>query len=253
MAELLKLNGLSVGYGPIHVVKSLSMHLARGGLVALLGANGAGKSTLLRAISGVLQPSAGEVVWQGRPIQGWPAYKVARLGIIHVPEGRGIFPELTVAESLRLGSFARSNNGQDHRPAITMKDVFRLFPMLKERLNQRAGTLSGGQQQMVAIGRGLLAQPLLLILDEPLLGLAPALAHEVLAALRAIVGLGVTVLLVEQDAAAAMRIANRVYVLAGGEIVSEGTADSLGSTQDIHSAYLGTGGGVAKETAGARP
>jgi ABC-type branched-subunit amino acid transport system ATPase component len=231
MVELLKLDGLSVGYGPIQVIKSLSLHLDQGELIAVLGANGAGKSTLLRTISGVLQPTTGQVVWRGQPIQGWPAHKVAHLGIVHVPEGRGVFPELSVAENLQLGSFARPDNAQEQRPTISLDDVFRLFPALQERLSQRAGTLSGGQQQMVAIGRGLLARPLLLILDEPLLGLAPALGQEVLKSLREIVKLGVTVLLVEQDAGAAMGVADRVYVLSGGEVIAEGT-------EDIHQAYF---------------
>jgi ABC-type branched-subunit amino acid transport system ATPase component len=244
VSELLKLDRVSVGYGPIQVIKSLSLHLDQGELVAVLGANGAGKSTLLRTISGVLQPSTGQVVWQGRPIQGWPAHKVARLGIVHVPEGRGIFPDLSVAENLELGSFARPKETQDQRPPITMRDVFRVFPMLKDRMGQRAGTLSGGQQQMVAIGRGLLARPLLLILDEPLLGLAPALGQEVLKSLQEIVKLGVSVLLVEQDAGAAVGAADRVYVLAGGEIVSEGT-------EDIQQAYFSGGAAKQREPAAA--
>lgn len=243
MVDLLTVSKLSVGYGPIHVLKSVSMHLEQCELVAVLGANGAGKSTLLRGISGVLKPTEGEVLWRGQPIQGWPAYKVARLGIVHVPEGRGIFPELTVTENLQLGSFARQERGEEQRPEITREDVFRLFPILEERQEQQAGTLSGGEQQMLAIARGLLAQPLLLILDEPTLGLAPALAQEVLAKLREIIGLGVTVLLIEQNAAAAMRVADRVYILSGGEIVIEGPSDTVASNQDVHQAYLG--GGVA--------
>lgn len=244
MGAMLKLSGISVGYGAIRVAKSLSMELAQGEIVAVLGANGAGKSTLLRTISGVLRPTTGEVLWRGQPIQGWPAHKIARLGIVHVPEGRGIFPELTVEENLRLGRFARPERVGEERPEISIEAVFRLFPALARRARQPAGTLSGGQQQMLAIGRGLLAQPLLLILDEPLLGLAPALAQEVLTKLREIVGLGVSVLLVEQNAAAAMAVADRAYVLAGGEIVAEGTAREVGAGKDVHRAYLGSGGGA---------
>ena len=243
MADLLKLSGLSVGYGPIRVVKSLSMHIAQGEIVAVLGANGAGKSTLLRTISGVLKPASGEILWQGRAIQGAAAHEIARMGIVHVPEGRGIFPELTVEETLRLGQFARPKESDEQRPEISLKDVFGLFPILAERSQQAAGTLSGGQQQMLAIGRGLLAQPLLLILDEPLLGLAPALSQEVLTRLREIVRLGVSVLLIEQNAGAAMGVADRVYVMSSGTIVAEGTAQEVASTEGVHHAYLGAQAG----------
>jgi ABC-type branched-subunit amino acid transport system ATPase component len=239
MAELLKLSSVSVGYGPIQVVKSLSMHVGQGEIVAVLGANGAGKSTLLRTISGVLKPHAGEIRWQGAAIEGEPAHLIARRGVVHVPEGRGIFPELTVEETLRLGHFARPKSNGERRPEIGLKDVYALFPILAERSRQAAGTLSGGQQQMLAIGRGLLAQPLLLILDEPLLGLAPALSQEVLARLREIVRLGVSVLLVEQNAGAAMGVADRVYVMSSGGIVMEGNAAEVARAEGIHHAYLG--------------
>ena len=240
MPGLLRLSGVSAGYGAIQVVKSLSLHVEKGEIVAVLGANGAGKSTLLRTISGLLRPSAGEIIWRGRAIQGTPPHEIARQGIVHVPEGRGIFPELTVEETLRLGQFARPRETAGERPDITLRDVFALFPILAERPHQRAGTLSGGQQQMLAISRGLLAQPLLLMLDEPLLGLSPALSQEVLARLRRIVGLGVAVLLVEQNASAAMGLADRVHVMSGGNIVMEGTAENVASAEGVHHAYLGT-------------
>ncbi|MBU6497266.1 MAG: ATP-binding cassette domain-containing protein [Rhodospirillales bacterium] len=239
MTGLLKLSGVSVGYGAIQVVKSLSMHVDKGEIVAVLGANGAGKSTLLRTISGVLRPSEGEITWRGEAIQGSPAHQIARQGIVHVPEGRGIFPELTVEETLLLGQFARPRGTPSARPKISLGDVFELFPILAERSRQLAGTLSGGQQQMLAISRGLLAQPLLLMLDEPLLGLSPALSQEVLARLRRIVSLGVAVLLVEQNASAAMGVADRVHVMSGGELVMEGTAEAVANAEGVHSAYLG--------------
>jgi branched-chain amino acid transport system ATP-binding protein len=233
---LLAIENLSVHYGAIQALHGVSIAVEPGEIVTLIGANGAGKSTTLRAVSGLVKPSGGSVKFDGRDLAGLAAHKILRLGLAQVPEGRGIFPNLTVDENLDLGAFARSNRKdvEDDR-----QRVFALFPRLKERLDQRAGTLSGGEQQMLAIGRALLARPRLLLLDEPSLGLAPQLVQTIFKIIREINASGTTIFLVEQNAHMALRVAHRAYVLEVGSVVMSGDAKQLAASDDVKKAYLG--------------
>lgn len=232
---MLRVQGLHVYYGAIHALKGVSLSVAQGELVTLLGANGAGKTTTLKAISGLLRPRAGTIDLEGRALAGLPPHEIVKLGVVHVPEGRKIFPRFTVLENLRAGAYARraSSIGED------LDLVFALFPRLKERARQIGGTLSGGEQQMLAIGRGLMAKPKLLLLDEPSMGLAPLLVRQIFDTIRAINRQGVTVLLVEQNAAMALAISERGYVLETGSVILEGKAGDLGSSDQVRQAYLG--------------
>ena len=233
---LLTLAGVDAGYGSIRALHGVDLVVNAGEIVTLIGANGAGKTTTLRAISGMLRPTRGAIAFAGRPINGTPPHALVARGLCHVPEGRGIFANLTVAENLDLGSYARRDR---QNVAADRERALDLFPRVRERLKQTAGTLSGGEQQMVAIARALLARPRLLLLDEPSLGLAPQLVQLIFAIVKRINADGTTVLLVEQNAHMALTIAHRAYVLQTGAVVKTGVARDLLSDPDIRRAYLG--------------
>jgi branched-chain amino acid transport system ATP-binding protein len=234
--SLLKVEKVTVKYGVIPAVQELELEVGRGQIVALLGANGAGKTTTLKTIVGVLRPARGRIFYDGKDITSLPAPQRVRLGIALVPEGRGIFNRLTVRENLLLGAYHRRDQGgilQD------LEEVYRLFPRLKERENQIAGTLSGGEQQMLAIGRGLMSRPRLMLLDEPSLGLAPLVVRELYTLIRRIRESGVTILLVEQSAPMAIGVADYVYVLETGMVKIAGTPQEVESLEEVKKVYLG--------------
>ena len=233
---MLELTGLSSGYGAIEALKSINVRIDKGEIVTLIGANGAGKSTTLRSITGLVAPTAGDVIFEGRKLNGRPTHEITALGISMVPEGRAIFANLTVLENLEMGAYLQKNKAQN---AASLDRVFSLFPRLKERRKQAGGTLSGGEQQMLAIGRALMARPRLLLLDEPSLGLAPLLVHTIFGAIDTINKEGTTILLVEQNANAALRHSNRAYVLETGSIVMEGPSDRVAADPRVKAAYLG--------------
>ena len=236
---LLRVDNLETFYGPIQALKGISLSVAAGDFVCLLGANGAGKSTTLKTISGVLAPAQGAVTFDGQDITSQHPDQVARRGLAHVPEGREIFPFLTVAENLMMGAYTRQDRDAVARD---FERVYAYFPILKERRDQRAALLSGGQQQMLAIGRGLLARPHIMLLDEPSLGLSPLLVQEIFAILERLHGEeGVTLLLVEQNAQVALQAAHWGYVLELGRIVMDGSCKELAASQDIKEFYLGQG------------
>jgi len=232
---LLKLEGVCAGYRGLEILQELTMHVDEGEVVALIGANGAGKTTTLRAISGLVRPTAGSVSLDGERIRGMSPHRIVRAGLVQVPEGRGLFGTLTVAENLDMGGYTRSS---DERKT-GLAEVFELFPVLAERRGQVAETMSGGQQQMLAIGRALMARPRLLMLDEPSIGLAPKLVAQVLDAVGRIRRAGVTVLIVEQNAAQTLAIADRAYVLESGRIALEGAGRELLKDPRVRTAYLG--------------
>ena len=234
----LRITDLDAGYGKVTVLRRLSLTVVPGEMVAVIGANGAGKTTLLRVISGLLTPSAGTVEVYGDDTTGWPAERLAAHGVAHVPQDRLVFPGLTVADNLLLGAYTR--RGQD--TAADRNRVLEIFPRLRDRPAQRAGTLSGGEQQMLAIGRALMARPRLLLLDEPSLGLAPMLVREILIALvRLRAETDISALLVEQNARAALAVADRAYVFDRGAIAREGPSEDLAKDPAIRAAYLGGG------------
>jgi branched-chain amino acid transport system ATP-binding protein len=233
---VLELENVHVRYGPIEAVRGISLQVATGTIVTLIGSNGAGKSTTLRTISGLLRPSAGRIAFEGRPIHGRPPHEILALGVGHVPEGRQIFPDLTVWENLRLGAFRERGPRQVQE---RMDAVFAEFSVLRERARQLGGTLSGGEQQMLAIGRALMASPRLLMLDEPSLGLAPLYVERVVEIVKRLNAQGISILLVEQRAQAALRIAERGYVLETGRIVLEDAGARLLDNEDVKRAYLG--------------
>jgi branched-chain amino acid transport system ATP-binding protein len=233
---LLRISGLRAGYGDVEVLHDISLEVNQGEVVALLGANGAGKTTTLRAVSGLLRPSNGEVAFQGRRIDRLPASRIVELGVVQVPEGRKIFPSLTVRENLELGAYHRK--AKPHR-AESLERVLEMFPVLRERRAQAAGTLSGGEQQMLAIARALMARPALLMLDEPSLGLAPRIVFEIFETIRTIRSQGLTVLLVEQNVQHSLRLADRGYVLENGNVVLAGTGAELLNSEHTKRAYLG--------------
>jgi branched-chain amino acid transport system ATP-binding protein len=233
---LLELKDVYASYGAIQALKGISLTVNQGEVVALLGSNGAGKSTTLRTISGLLKPK-GEITFDGQPITGMSPDKIVELGVVQVPEGRRVFGPLSVEENLELGAYVA--RGQKARIAEDIARVYDMFPRLKERRRQLAGTLSGGEQQMLAVGRALMARPKLLMLDEPSMGLAPNLVQFILRTVRTINQQGMTVLVVEQNARAALRLANRAYVIETGNITLEGTAVELANNQKVASAYLG--------------
>jgi branched-chain amino acid transport system ATP-binding protein len=233
---LLELQDVRVRYGPIEAVRGISLQVPAGAVVTLIGANGAGKSTTLRAISGLLRPAAGRITFAGRPIHGRPPHEILALGVGHVPEGRQIFPDLTVWENLRLGAFRERAHRQVQQ---RLETVFAEFPVLGERARQLGGTLSGGEQQMLAIGRALMSSPRLLMLDEPSLGLAPLYVDRVVEIVKRLNAQGLAILLVEQRAQAALRIAERGYVLETGRIVLADAGARLLDNEDVKRAYLG--------------
>lgn len=236
MAPLLELSGIKVFYGPVEALHGVDLKVEEGEIVTILGANGAGKSTALLTISGLIRPSAGQIRFCGHSLLGVPAHEIVGLGIAQSPEGRRVFGAMTVLENLRLGAFRIR---QKERSAATLEWIFDLFPRLAERRNQLAGTLSGGEQQMLAIGRALMAEPRLLLLDEPSLGLAPLLVKSIFATIRAINKQGVTVLLVEQNAKAALKLAARGYVFEVGVVILEDSAQNLLANENVREAYLG--------------
>ncbi len=233
--KLLEIRGLEVRYGGIRAVKGIDLEIAAGELVCLIGANGAGKSSTLRALSGLAQTAPGSIRFGGRDLAGVPAFARARAGLVMVPEGRGVFAQLSVEENLAMGAYARADAGV----ATGRARVFELFPRLAERRRQTAGTLSGGEQQMLAIGRALMSRPKLLALDEPSMGLAPIAAEKILQVIRDINNTGVTVLLVEQNARSALALAHRAYVMESGEITLSGEARALLADPRVREAYLG--------------
>jgi branched-chain amino acid transport system ATP-binding protein len=233
---LLTVEELHVSYGAIRALQGISFSIDKGEIVTLIGANGAGKSTTLRTISGLLRPIHGDIVYKGSSITRVPAERIVRLGISQVPEGRQIFSRLTVRENLEMGAFTRNDKAEI---ADSMERVFTSFPRLKERLKQHGGTLSGGEQQMLAMGRGLMSRPELLLLDEPSMGLAPILVEEIFAIISRINAEGTSILLVEQNAAMALSVANRGYVLETGHIALAGTAPELLANPQVQAAYLG--------------
>ena len=232
---LLKVSGLQVAYGGIQAVKGVSLEVQQGELVSLIGANGAGKTTTLKAITGLQPPSAGDIEFMGTPIKGKGAWDLVRQGLVMVPEGRGTFARMTIHENLLMGAFIRD----DVDIESDIDKVFTVFPRLKERRSQLAGTMSGGEQQMLAMGRALMARPSLLLLDEPSMGLSPIMVDKIFEVVDDIHRQGVTVLLVEQNASRALQVASRAYVLESGEVTMSGDAKALLSDPKVRAAYLG--------------
>ena len=236
MSALLRVENLSVLYGAIQALRGISFEVAPGEVVALIGANGAGKSTTLRAISGLVRPTSGAVEFQGRSLAGVPSNQIVALGVAHAPEGRGIFLNLTVKENLELGAYLRRDpEGVD----ADRERAYALFPILKERGGQVSGTLSGGEQQMLAVGRALMSRPTLLLLDEPSLGLAPQFVDRIFQVIQEINEAGVSLLLVEQNANMALQVAHHAYVLETGSIVMQGSGRELLESPEVRKAYLG--------------
>jgi branched-chain amino acid transport system ATP-binding protein len=234
---MLKIRSLDTGYGKLRVLKGVSLHVNKGEIVGIIGANGAGKTTLLNTIAGVIRPWSGEIVFSGASLSGIPAHNVVSRGCALVPEGRQLFAPMTVEENLILGAYTMIRK---HKPIKTdIERVYGLFPILKQRGAQLAGTLSGGEQQMLAIGRALMAKPAFMMLDEPSMGLAPLVVKEILATIAALRDAGCTVLVVEQNSKAVLGIADRGYVLETGAVVLEGTAQELLNNADVQRAYLG--------------
>ncbi|WP_421114610.1 ABC transporter ATP-binding protein [Streptococcus oralis] len=234
--SMLKVENLSVHYGMIQAVRDVSFEVNEGEVVSLIGANGAGKTTILRTLSGLVRPSAGKIQFLGKEIQKMPAQKIVAGGLSQVPEGRHVFPGLTVMENLEMGAFLKKNREENQ---ANLKKVFSRFPRLEERKNQDAATLSGGEQQMLAMGRALMSTPKLLLLDEPSMGLAPIFIQEIFDIIQDIQKQGTTVLLIEQNANKALAISDRGYVLETGKIVLSGTGKELASSDEVRKAYLG--------------
>ena len=234
--SMLKVENLSVHYGMIQAVRDVSFEVNEGEVVSLIGANGAGKTTILRTLSGLVRPSAGKIQFLGKEIQKLPAQKIVAGGLSQVPEGRHVFPGLTVMENLEMGAFLKRNREENQ---ANLKKVFSRFPRLEERKNQDAATLSGGEQQMLAMGRALMSTPKLLLLDEPSMGLAPIFIQEIFDIIQDIQKQGITVLLIEQNANKVLAISDRGYVLETGKIVLSGTGKELASSEEVRKAYLG--------------
>ncbi len=233
---LLELRDVEAGYGPIIALHGISLTVAEGEIVTMIGANGAGKSSTLRAISGVLKPTAGQINFADKSIAGHPPNEIVQLGISHSPEGRQVFPRLTVRENLELGAYTRNDSAEIRDDLRTMHDM---FPILEERSQQLAGTLSGGEQQMLALARALMSRPKLLLLDEPSLGLAPLIVQKIFAVIRELNSRGIAILLVEQNAKQALKLAQRGYVLESGSITCSGPAGELLNDTRVQAAYLG--------------
>jgi branched-chain amino acid transport system ATP-binding protein len=232
---LLRIEDLRAGYGELEILHGIDLEVREGEVVALIGANGAGKTTTLKTISGVVRASTGSITFEGQGIHNWQPRQIVSEGLIQVPEGRKLFPELSVRDNLFLGSYRRGRSEADD----TVEEVFELFPLLRERSDQTAGTLSGGEQQMLAIGRALMGKPRLLMLDEPSLGLAPMLVADIFEVVRDLRRRGLTVMLVEQNAVHALQLSDRGYVLENGSVVLEGTGEELLGDDRVRSAYLG--------------
>jgi branched-chain amino acid transport system ATP-binding protein len=241
---MIEINNLNTHYGGIHALRQVSLSVEPGEFVALIGSNGAGKTTLLRTISGLKRPTSGYIKFQGKDISNLPPQQIVKLGICHCPEGRHVWKHMTVRENLMLGTYMRRNENRTVL-ASDLERVFALFPVLKERQKQKAGTLSGGEQQMLAVGRALMGAPKLLLLDEPSLGLAPVIVQELARVFLEINRSGMSILLVEQNARMALRLSNRTYVLETGVIVKEGASEELCNDPDINAAYLG--GSIRRE------
>lgn len=233
---MLKVNGLNVSYGAIHAIHDVSLHVEEGEIVTLIGANGAGKTTILHTITGLKKATEGEVILGDTNLLKIEASKIITLGMAHVPEGRHVFPEMTVEENLEMGAYIYNNKEQIK---MGIKDVYQRFPRLKERSKQLAGTLSGGEQQMLAVGRALMSKPKILLMDEPSMGLSPILVKEIFSIIEEVHKQGITILLVEQNAKMALSIADRAYVLETGHIKMEGDAKELLNNDDVRKAYLG--------------
>ena len=233
---MLSVNNLQVHYGMIQAIKDVSFEVNEGEVIALIGANGAGKTTILHTVSGLLQPTKGSIIFGGQDISKIPAHKIVSLGMAHVPEGRRVFAQLTVLENLKLGAYTRKDKNEMEE---TLKMIYKRFPRLEERKNQIAGTLSGGEQQMLAMGRALMSHPKIILMDEPSMGLSPIFVEEVFKIIRDISAEGVTVLLVEQNAKKALNIADRAYVLETGNIILQGDAKKLMNDESVKKAYLG--------------
>ncbi len=233
---MLEIKNLQVYYGVIQAIKDASFEVNEGEVIALIGANGAGKTTILHTITGLIGAKGGEVLYEGKDLQKIPAHKIVSLGIAHVPEGRRVFSQLTVYENLLMGAFTRNDQAEI---AASLENVYKRFPRLKERKSQLAGTLSGGEQQMLAMGRALMSHPKIILMDEPSMGLSPILVEEIFDIITSISKSGTTVLLVEQNAKKALAIADRAYVLETGKIVLEGDAKKLMNDESVKKAYLG--------------
>lgn len=232
---MLKIENLSAGYGDVVVLRRINLEVSEGQIVALIGANGAGKTTTLKTVSGLLRPSKGKIFFEGKPIHNWPSYRTVKAGLIHVPEGRNLFRQMTVQENLELGSFRRGRGARN----TNLEKVFSTFPKLRERKEQTAGTLSGGERQMLAIGRALMSEPKLLMLDEPSLGLAPLIVRDIFHTIQNIREEGTTILIVEQNAVQTLKMADYGYVLENGEVVLSGSGEDLLENEEIRTAYLG--------------
>ena len=233
---MLEVKDIEVFYGMIQAIKGVSFEVNEGEVIALIGANGAGKTTILHTITGLLSPKNGTIIFEGQDISKIPAHKIVSLGMAHVPEGRRVFADLTVYENLKMGAYTRTDKKEIEE---TLEMIYSRFPRLKERKNQLAGTLSGGEQQMLAMGRALMSQPRIIVMDEPSMGLSPILVNEIFDIIQKISADGTTVLLVEQNAKKALSIANRAYVLETGKIVLEGDANTLMNDDSVKKAYLG--------------
>lgn len=233
---MLEVKDLEVYYGMIQAIKGVSFEVNEGEVVSLIGANGAGKTTILHTVSGLLSPKRGSVVFEGKDITKVPAHKIVGLGMAHVPEGRRVFAQLSVYQNLKMGAYTRSDKNEIEE---TLEKVYKRFPRLEERKNQMAGTLSGGEQQMLAMGRALMSHPRIILMDEPSMGLSPILVNEIFEIIKSVSASGTTVLLVEQNAKKALSIADRAYVLETGKIVTSGDAKELMNDDSIKKAYLG--------------
>ena len=233
---MLEVKDLEVYYGLLQAIKGISFHVDKGEIIALIGANGAGKTTTLHTVTGLISPKNGHVLFEGKDITKIPAHKIVSMGMAHVPEGRRVFAELSVYENLKMGAYTRKDKNEIEE---SLKNVYKRFPRLEERKNQMAGTLSGGEQQMLAMGRALMSKPKIILMDEPSMGLSPIMVNEIFDIIRSVSESGTTVLLVEQNAKKALSIADRAYVLETGKIVLEGKAKDLLEDDSIKKAYLG--------------
>ena len=233
---MLEVKDLEVYYGVIQAIKGISFHVDKGEIIALIGANGAGKTTTLHTVTGLISPKNGHVLFEGKDITKIPAHKIVSMGMAHVPEGRRVFAELSVYENLKMGAYTRKDKNEIEE---SLKNVYKRFPRLEERKNQMAGTLSGGEEQMLAMGRALMSKPKIILMDEPSMGLSPIMVNEIFDIIRSVSESGTTVLLVEQNAKKALSIADRAYVLETGKIVLEGKAKDLLEDDSIKKAYLG--------------